>query len=822
MRRNSNRICKALFLLIVFVLLAAGHEARAVSPANETVPSGTIPPVPKILISEFLADNETNLKDEDGDTSDWIEVYNQGTQPVDLEGWALTDRADDLMRWRFPAVTLEPGGYLLVFASDKDRQSPGRELHTNFKLRRDGEFLALVNPAGEVVSSYAPSFPAQLPDISYGTDSDGIQRYFPTPTPGASNDVEGNLGPLFVDISHGPTNLYTGMPLTVDVAIQPGIRPVKNLDLHYRIGFGPEVRLPMVSTGAANDGTLTFSAELSPDLYSPGDLVRFYVLAYDSENRTSRWPIFGSPLNSPRYEGTMVLDPDVITKNPVLYWFVQDTVAAATEVGARATVFYDGILYDNVLVRKRGDTSAANNKPSYKFVFNDGHHLRLAFYQLTVDEINLDANVLDSSYLRATLAWESFRDAGSPYSISFPVRIQRNGEFYGLYSFVEQPDRSYFERQDLDWDGALYKMVFNDLSGYRSGYEKRTRKDENNADLQAFVTGINQTGGARERYLFDHVNLPAVINYLAVNNIVQEWDFVVKNYYLYRDSEETGEWMFLAWDKDFAFSGVAPSGINSHPFHGSVAHPAVYPSENLELSNRLIEAVYTTPRLRAMYLRRLRSLMDLLLQPKDTPVQNRYYESRIEELKSQVQADAQLDAERWNPVDAFSASIAALQSQALTPKRTQLYDYFVAEEKLIPGPQHAAIDIDFGEIDNRAAGEDEDAEYFVLYNPNAVAVDISGWRISGDVDYVFQAGVVIPAGGRLYVAKDVAAFRGRSRSPKGGEGLFVQGGYKRELSDQLGSLQLRNQAGELIDRTAFWREGEPRSGDVYLPLIVNR
>ena len=146
-----------------------------------------------------MADNENTLRDEDGDRPDWIEIHNAGEQTVNLDNWSLTDRADDLSRWRFPAVSLPAGGYLVVFASDKDRRLAGRELHTNFKLRREGEYLAIVGPGGEIAGSYSPIYPAQYPDISYGLDADGLERYFSLPTPGGNNNVAGNLGPRMVE-----------------------------------------------------------------------------------------------------------------------------------------------------------------------------------------------------------------------------------------------------------------------------------------------------------------------------------------------------------------------------------------------------------------------------------------------------------------------------------------------------------------------------------------------------------------------------------------------------------------------------------------------
>ncbi|MHA3770723.1 lamin tail domain-containing protein [Verrucomicrobiota bacterium sgz303538] len=121
------------------------------------------------VISEFMAENTTTLVDEDGDRSDWIEIYNPDVSAVNLDGWFLTDSASNKAKWRFPAVSVPANGYLLVFASDKNRRMVGQQLHTNFKLDAAGEYLALVKPDGTTVSTeFAPKYPAQVPNISYG------------------------------------------------------------------------------------------------------------------------------------------------------------------------------------------------------------------------------------------------------------------------------------------------------------------------------------------------------------------------------------------------------------------------------------------------------------------------------------------------------------------------------------------------------------------------------------------------------------------------------------------------------------------------------
>src|SRR5689334_105401 len=125
-----------------------------------------------VILSEFMASNSRTLQDQDGDFSDWIEIYNADTTAVDLNGWYLTDTSSQLTKWRFPATNLPPNSFLVVFASNKDRKISGRELHTNFRLNASPdsatEYLGLVRPDLSIASEYAPRYPVQVSDFSYG------------------------------------------------------------------------------------------------------------------------------------------------------------------------------------------------------------------------------------------------------------------------------------------------------------------------------------------------------------------------------------------------------------------------------------------------------------------------------------------------------------------------------------------------------------------------------------------------------------------------------------------------------------------------------
>ena len=185
------------------------------------VSAGSLVAADQVLITEFMAANTHTLADEDGSFEDWIEICNAGTNTVNLDGWYLKDSTTS---WRFPQTNIEASAFLIVFASNKDRHIAGRPLHTNFKLDRNGEYLALLKPDGvTVASAYAPSYPFQAPDVSYGLPviqtpvtliSTGAPARFLVP-PSGSADTDWTA-PDFNDAAWTPVN--NGIGFEADAA----------------------------------------------------------------------------------------------------------------------------------------------------------------------------------------------------------------------------------------------------------------------------------------------------------------------------------------------------------------------------------------------------------------------------------------------------------------------------------------------------------------------------------------------------------------------------------------------------------------------------
>lgn len=762
------------------------------------------------VISEFMASNETTVADEDGDFPDWIEIFNPDDEPVDLGGYYLTDNALVLNRWVFPSTMLEPGEWLVVFASGKDRDVG--ELHTDFKLSAGGEYLALVAPDGAtVVTDFGDRYPPQFEDESYGEGEFGI-GYLDEATPGAENGTGRLPGPLFLDYRTGGERPAVAETLEITATITGA----EDVTLFYRAGFGPEEAVAMDS----NDGT-NYSVTI------PGgavrDVIRWRFVAQDAEGRISKEPPFANPLDSQEYYGVPVANPNVESLAEVFEWFisVSDYNRLTSFQKVRAGVYYLGEYYDNVEFGPRGQSTLFFDKKGFNIDFNKTQRFRWKDGEPRVRDINLMTNWGDKAKVRNEMAYEILREAGVPTHFAFTVRVQRNGQFFSAADLVEDADDIYLDRAGLDPDATLYKAVNTSLRveeiGNTNIVRKMTREEEGLEDLYALISGINQDSPDRWNYIFEHVDLPTTINTLAGLVVIMQTDMGAKNYYLYHDTEGDGRWSILPWDLDLTFGRDFTSRAGYFDRNLFTAGFTEF-SESVNTSV-LVEALLRgNPRTREMFFRRLRTLSDRFIASEYIPART---QAQLERLSPSgvFPGDAFLDFEFWgtwydaDPVpkswniphpDAETMQRAnnRINFEWLPIRRVEIYN----NTPDLPAPLDSPA-VAIGALDFDPISDDQDQEYLELINQSPTAVDVSGWRVDGAVRFILPEGSVIPSGDSLFLSPDVVAFRSRDLSPTGGEQRFVLGPYS-------GNLAAEGETIELYDPENILRDSHTYSGAV--------
>jgi len=1011
------------------------------------------------VISEFLADNDGGLKDEDGEDQDWIEIYNPDTSSVDLAGWRLTDDITKPSKWVFPSQVLPAGGRLIVWASEKDRDVG--QLHTNFQLDQDGEYLALLSPAGTPSSEWNP-FPFQSKNFSFGTGIGGtvsvtdgtpavmtggthysriklsgigtatqdsnslnvfddtiaepghqqymwfdyssrlsaipaghqiadatlewggeaklfagvsnlgtvqtpvgifiqpndgnrgittiatgadgddlvdffngatsystitiqqgdvrsfswnvtqlvkdwlanpaagnygkfiivpgahptwvawdqnrpgpkltirsvtgtpafVQGFMSAPSPGTVNGSVIAAGPLVQELTENPPPPAAGTDVLITVRVTP-IQggAVTGVSLRYRKAYDAEVTLAMLDDGTAGDvtaGDTIYSARIPAAVVLAGQMLRWRVIATDAAGYSFTMPPFRDSAlavtlqDSPQYFGTVPVDPSITSPFMAMHRFIQVPSNANNATGTACSIFMNGEFYDNCRINLHGQSTSGGAflKKSYDIDGSRGYRFKWSMdpLQPRAKDINLLTIYADKTKIRHSLAYEMNREAGVAAHYCFPAHCRLNGAFDGIYDFIEDGDDVYLERAGLNKDGVLYKCYTNmsdpatgagAASGNANGVEKKSRKNENNLDLYLFLQGMHLTDvNARKAFLFDNIDIPKMINFMAANTITGNVDLHAKNYYIYRDTGKTNLWTLLPWDLDLS-QGRLWTSANTYFDDG------MYLNAGGTLSGQgqnLVSKMYAITEFSNMARRRIRSLHEKFWRGTVTPAvgrdMTRWYDRRVSEMAAQFGAtfttgqndtpgmDAAADyakypAGLWKNHTGVTGNTAAsiYAANTMSQELQRLMDTYVAQrfnlintDGNVPAAYNlnALTPLTFSAVDHSPAGGDQDQEYIEITNSNAVAVDLSGWQITGGVDFTFEPGTVVNATNKIYVAASRNAFKTRTVSPRGGQSLNVVGGFQGHLSNLGETLNLLDHAGTQRATTTYTGSPSPQ------------
>lgn len=385
-----------------------------------------------LLISEFMASNTTVLMDEDGNSSDWIEIHNSTDEAIRAYGWYLTDRDDVLDRWRIPDVIISAGAYFVVFASGVNRVSG--QLHTNFKLDASGEYLALVRPDLTVAHEYGPTYSVQTNDMSYGLDeATGTVGYLASATPGSMNSsLRGGL----VEFSH-PSSTFIE-PFFLTVAADSG---------------GPQIRYTSDGSSPTNESLLytglieiTKTTQIRASAVSisgalgPVSSVSFVQLDEDVRNFNSNLPIvvlenfdggrFRSNLITPAFMA--IFEPDQTGRS---------SLAQRANVTTRASV------------KIRGASTNNQPKPNYSVEMwdetDDDRAIPMLGMPANADWVFYAPHDIDLTLIRNAVAFELSNQMGhyAPRTRFVEVFTNTGGgplsadDYHGIYVVMEKIKR---------------------------------------------------------------------------------------------------------------------------------------------------------------------------------------------------------------------------------------------------------------------------------------------------------------------------------------------------------------------------------------------
>ena len=546
-----------------------------------------VPVLPPVL-NEFLASNDSDFADEDGNFSDWIEIYNPNPFAIDLDGYHLTSNSANLIEWSFPAeVTLDGNSYLIIFASGTSRGLP--ELHTNFKISASGGYLALIASDGSTVINEFVNYPPQRTDISYGPSG-----YFSSATPGETNGAAsgGFVDDTSFDIDRG----FYDAPFTVNiVTTTPGATVVYTTD-----GTEPTLSNGTASLDAAslliNSTTVLRAAAFKAGLTPTNVDTQTYLFTSDIIQQANMDP---DVVNNPAYNGEIesalqsVRTLSIVTNPDNLF---DDSIGILANTGGRglswerpvSIEFIDpsnptASLQTNAGLRMHGNGSRGSPKNSLRLLFRADYGPKKLNYPLfgkdfvaqkfnTVVLRAQNANSWTSgraedrtatTFLQDSFAKDTQGAMGQPTAGSTFVHLFLNGTYWGLYNPTERPDGSFgedhFGGDDTDYDAVSRRFSVEVQSGTKTHWDEMITFSNNLLDTQAEYEGLH-----------DFMDVDNLIDYMLVHQFMQTRDgpddFGHNNMRLVRRNNPAGPWQAYAWDMEYSMIDTTGTRNYSYPF----------------------------------------------------------------------------------------------------------------------------------------------------------------------------------------------------------------------------------------------------------------
>lgn len=578
-----------------------------------------------LTINEFLASNDGAFLDADGDSSDWLEIYSADAVPVNLLGYGLTDDASRPFRWVLPDVTIPPGGFLLIWASGKDRTTG--ELHTNFSLDKDGEFIGLYHPDGTLIDGFP--FDVQIPGVSQGRKPDGgpFQEFFNSPTPGAANTTLARSAPPIFSL---PGGFYAS----------PQSLTITSTESGAVIRYTTDGNDP-VSSSAVYPGPLGINSTIvvRARVFAPGK---------DPSPIVSASYLFSSPGNIASL--SLVTDPDNLWDPATGIYVNFNERGDSWERPVSAEFIFDqtaAIRIDGGIRLHGGRGTRWLDKKSFRLYFDYGAVLDYPLFPekpiQSYRRLVLRASGHDGAFhpdggpiwtlLRDPVMNELFREH-EPLAVGqVPVRLYLNGQPWGIYWIVERIDQ-YFIADNTGWDRGEFDLVKGTQPQTGAPFtELRDGSMDEWERMTAFLDSHDLSIPAHYETASRMIDVDRMVRHLIIEMWAGNWDWPHMNIYWARPRVDTGLWRWIPWDSDISFNALP-----HHPDmyrHMDGAH-----DEREDWSTLAFRRMQHNPEFRTLFVNRVADLLDTTLKPT-------HVAGVVDQMADRIRADIAFETNRW-------------------------------------------------------------------------------------------------------------------------------------------------------------------------------
>ncbi len=506
----------------------------------------------QLEISEYSASNLNGFLDSFAKTEDWIEIYNNSNETIDISGYGISDKETKPLKWRFPiGTTLGPNEYMHVWCSGRDLLANGI-YHTNFKLTqtKGNEFVVISDPTGNIIESTA--YQLTLTEHSrIKINGEWLISASPSPGNGQQNNIY---------------NAYTNAPI---ISLEPGFyngtqvvtveQNDTNVTTHYTIdGHEPTLDSPEYIPGSSisiNETSVFKAKNFSTDpnilpgkidyasyfidenftlpVFSiasdrvqdlangQGEVIPIGTIEYFDENKNFMANSYGS-LN--RHGQDSWVNP-----HRSLDWVSRDEMGYNKAVIAKLFNYSERTEYQRFMMRASGD----DNYPAINDFAHEGScHIRDEYVHELAQKGNMKLD------LRAVER----------------VIVFLNGDYWGVYGLRERPvDHDYTkEFYDQDKYHLHYLLTWGNTWAEYGGEEAFEEWEE----FRDWV--LNNDMGIPENYeiVKDNFQVLSLIDYMITNLNVVSQDWLNYNTGWWKGTNPEGghkKWGYILWDNDATF-----------------------------------------------------------------------------------------------------------------------------------------------------------------------------------------------------------------------------------------------------------------------------
>ena len=657
---------------------------------------------PKVYINEILATNHNDIEDEDGDNVPWIELYNAESEPVNLHQVGLSDDPDRPWRWQFPDVTIEPGEFMLIFASGKDRRDPDRQLHANFRVSRDGEQISLTDINGNTID-LVPPIPME-PDISYGRLPDGSDhfQFFRFPTPGQSNESDGFLEDIDPPgFSRSGGFYHSGFDL--ELTAGPGDAEIRyTLDGSLPDTTSPRYTGPIRITDRSSEPNNLSMIKTSPPGIVPttgfrwieplenifkGTVVRARVFREGARpSPVVTHSYFIDDQGPDRYHLPVV---SVVTDSLHLFDYERGIYVPGKVYDDRAEGADDSHLIGNfsergrewerpatfelfdehgnlehvqdIGIRIHGGASRSLSMKSLRFYarsdYGENRINHRIFPDLPYDSYNrlILRNSGQDFFVRSTMFRDAFlqelvRDFNFDTQAYRPVIVFINGEYWGIQNFRERYDTDYLAR-NYNVDAGRIDML-------EDNAEIQEGSNEHYNEMLDYIRENDITRDHHYEHITTMIDVDNFLDYISTQAFIRNIDWPGNNNDYWRLQTEydpdappghDGRWRWMLVDTDAAFGGLNPFRVTSYDMMNHMTNPNYGNWPNPAWSTFLIRELLENETFRNDFINRSVDYMNSVFHPEHVISLIDKFEANLEPvIEEHIMRWGQIESkERW-------------------------------------------------------------------------------------------------------------------------------------------------------------------------------